>query len=337
MNLDPPNHARLRRLAAAAFSPRRLEIYRAQIQSVANIVLSGIDSTGVVDLIETFSHPFTFQSLCEVFGVPHENRADLDRWMSCAFSRTRATNAEAERNMDDFETFIREEIQRRRVEPGPDMISSLTSAWEAERNATEDEIVSLCAMLMLAGFESTMQMIGFGVVGLLTHLELYAQLRANPDLIPQAVEELLRWDTPGPFSTARLATENITCGDTIIPQGSIVILSIAAANRDPSRHERPDMVDFERRTAGHLAFGIGPHYCVGAALARLELSIGLASLIEGPEIELAVSPGDLAWRGNHTFRRLANLPVLLGSARSNLAAAWPHSPSAEDSGRRPRR
>lgn len=313
MHQSGKNHSRLRSLAAATLAPRHLEAYRAQIDAVAVAVLGAIEATGVVDLLAAFSQPFTFQALSEVFGVPQATRADLDRWMSSAFSRAGRGRDEIESNMDCFEAFIRTEIRRRRRNPGPDLISEITSAWVAEGSSTEDEVVSLCAMLMLAGFESTMQMIGFSVVGLLTRPELYVQLRDNSALIPQAVEELLRWDTPGPFSTPRLATESITYGEVTVPEGSTVLLSMAAANRDPSRHERPDEIDFDKPAPRHLSFGMGSHYCLGASLARLELSVALASLLKHyPRMELAVAPASLVWRGNHSYRRLVTLPVMLG-------------------------
>jgi len=308
MNIDPVSHARLRGLAAPSLSSHRVEIWRPAIADAAADLVDGMSREPTVDLMTAFARPLPFRVLCAVFAIPPARRSDLHRWVSSLFDRASHPPAERGLNLDRFEAFLRAEVRDRRHQAGIDLISDLAAA----RTATEDEVVSLCAMLLLAGFDSTIQMIGIATLGLLTTPGLLARVRQRPELIPGAVEELLRWDTPGPFSTLRRATADIWYDGQLVPAGSDVLLAIAAANRDPRRYASPDDIDIDRSMTSHLAFGMGPHYCLGAALARLELSVALTVLVRRfPDMRLSVAPDELTWHGTYGHRRLEALPIAL--------------------------
>lgn len=308
MNIDPASHARLRRLALPLLSPPRVETWRPAVQKAVADLVEGMGREPAVDLMSAFARPLPFRVLCAVFSIPPALRPDLHHWMFSLFHRAGQPAAERDLSLDRLEAFLRAEVRRRRREPGTGIISDLASA----RTATEDEVVSLCAMLLLAGFDSTIQMIGIATLGLLTTPGLLARVRQRPELVIDAVEELLRWDTPGPFSTPRRAAADIWFDGQLVPAGSKVLLAIAAANRDPRRYARPDDIDIDRSTTNHLTFGLGPHYCLGAALARLELSVALTTLVRRfPRMRLSVAADKLTWHGTYGYRRLEALPIAL--------------------------
>ena len=356
MNQDPEFHARVRRLAAPALTPRRVEAFRPRVEAAATEVLDVLDGLerdgGDVDLMTAFARPFPFAALCALFGVPADERGELLDWLSVLFNRTGRDPDTVERGADALDAYVRQLVRRRAAGPGDDLVSAVVAAWIAGGNATEDEVVSLTAMLMLAGFDSTVQMIGMAVVGLLAQPEVLRLVREDAAAVPRVVEELLRWDTPGPFATPRIATADMLVGDVLIPAGSTVLLGIAAVNHDPERFAEPEVIRVDRRSGGrggggggvgagagagagavgdaragagaaaadgngsqHLSFGLGEHFCLGAALARLELEVALRGLFSRfPDLALAVPAAGLAWRGNHTYRRLTALPVRLGVA-----------------------
>jgi cytochrome P450 len=314
MNYDAADHARLRQLAGPALTPARVETYRDRITAAATELLAAIDpAPSPIDLLDAFARPFVLRVVREVFGIAPSCSGELRRWICAPFDRAGRDPVELERARDEFDAFMRTEVRRRRMAPGADLVSDITTAWTASGDATEDEVVSLCVMLMLAGFDSTVQAIGTSVLGLLGEPALLARLRGDFALIARAVDELLRWQTSGPFVTPRLATADLRFGEAVVPKGSTVLLSVLGANRDPDRHPEPDSIDVDRPAGRHLAFGLGPHYCLGAALARMELSIALTALFTRfPELALAVDPAGLRWRANHTYRRLVGLPITLG-------------------------
>ncbi|WP_055482979.1 cytochrome P450 family protein [Sphaerimonospora mesophila] len=309
---DPPHHTRIRRLAAPLLTPRRLEAYRPAIRAIAAELLDRLGGRGEVELLSAFAYPFSFQVICEVLAVPAADRPELYDWIATVFDRTRGeARATA---LDRIDAYFQDVVGRGPGEPGDDVLSSIVAAWDPGGEVARDEVVSLCAMLLMAGYESTAQMIGMSVAELLRHREILAALRADPALAPRAVEELLRYHTPGPFGTVRTTTEDVRVGGTVIPAGSRVLLSISAANRDPARHDRPDLLDVDRNTAaGHLTFGMGPHYCLGAPLARLELTVALTGIARRFPRMTPVTPLDrLSWQGNHLNRGLAELLVRPG-------------------------
>ncbi|WP_329499215.1 cytochrome P450 [Kitasatospora herbaricolor] len=318
VNYDPPDHTRIRRLAAPAFAPGRIAAYRPRAAELADELLAALGTPAAVDLITGFAEPFAFAVLREVFGFGDEVAPRLHRAVGDLIRHT-----DAERALDELDAIVRARIADCREHPGEDVTSSVLRAWEASGQVTEAELVDLLAMLVLAGFDSTVQMLGMAVLALLGHPAELARLRAAPELLPGAVDELQRWDTPGPFGTRRVALADVEIGGTVIPAGSGVLLSVAAANRDPRSHPDPDRLDLTRPDAArHLTFGAGPHYCPGAPLARLELTVALAALLRHwPDVRLAVPVRELAWGGGFQHRRLEALPLLLGTGRAGPAAA----------------
>ncbi|MFG3150073.1 cytochrome P450 [Streptomyces sp. NPDC048243] len=315
VNYDPPDHTRIRRLATPALTPARMTAHRERIEQAAGELLEAADAArgrGPVELMDAFARPFAFRSLCEVFAVCEEERGALYEPVALLADKTGRTARAVEESVARIDGFVRGEMARREAAPGEDVVSRVLAAWHEQGGASEDEVASLLAMLLLAGFDSTVQAIGMSVVALLGHPDVQESLRSEPGRIPRAVDELLRWDTPGPFSTKRVALEDVRFGDTVIPAGSGVLLSVAAANHDPRCHADPATLDPDRGTAGrHLSFGLGPHYCPGSALARLELTVTLTAVLgRWHRLEPAVPLHELAWGGGYLHRRLAALPVL---------------------------
>ncbi|MEV7801974.1 cytochrome P450 [Microbispora sp. NPDC088329] len=315
---DPPHHTRLRRLAAPWLTPVRVERYRPVVEAAAAGLLDAVARDDPADLMR-FAHAFSFRAMCALLGVPQADRPWLYACAESVFARPVRDRATARSNLDRLDAYFHERVERRRASPGgdhggdhgDDVVSAIVSAWEPGGPVSRDEVVSLCATLLLAGYESTAQMIGMSMAALLARPEALAALRADPGALPRAVEELLRFQTPGPFGTMRTASRDVPVGGTVIPAGGRVLLSIAAANRDPVRHADPDALDLGRASAArHLTFGLGTHFCLGSALARLELTVALhAILTRFPRITPAVPLDRLDWRGNHLNRGLAELPV----------------------------
>ncbi|MDH6578731.1 cytochrome P450 [Kitasatospora sp. MAP5-34] len=306
VNYDPPDHTRIRRLAAPAFTPGRIAPHRPRVEQLATARLAALGTPETVELMADFAEPFAFAVLCEVFGIPEQTVPKLHRAVSDLLGYR-----DTERALDGLDAVIRAQIADRLAEPGEDVVSVVVRAWQASGEVTEAELVDLLAMLLLAGFDSTVQMLGMCVLALLDHPGELERLRADPALMPRAVDELLRWDTPGPFSTRRVALADVQIGGTVIPAGSSVLLSVAAANHDPRSHQDPDRLDLGRPGGPrHLSFGAGPHYCIGAGLAKLELTVALTALLaRWPAFRLACPPTELSWSGGHQHRRLKALPL----------------------------
>lgn len=314
MNYEPPDHTRIRRLSNAALTDRRLRGSLPAIEAILSALLQLAErQRGPVEVLAEVARPFTFGVLCEVFGINPDARPELEVQLTQVFERRRSSQAETEANIDRIEAVIRTELRDHRN--SEDALAQIRQAWRADGGLDEAELVSLLTMLLLAGFDSTAQMIGLCVVALAERPELGARLRAEPQLAPAAVEELLRWDTSGPFSSPRWARQDIEVRGTVIPRGSQVILSFLAANHDPALFPDPRRIDLDRRPAGrNLAFGHGSHFCPGSALARIELTVAVTELARRyPELRLAVAADQLPWGGQHQQRTLACLPVLLGT------------------------
>ena len=314
MNYDQPEHGRVRKLANSIFTAANVVRHRPAMAALAERLLADCPA-GAVDLMVHFARPFAFGVLCEVFDLPTAGRDELYGRLQVVFDRRGHTPTDMADALDGIEALVRRELERRVEAPGRDVVSALLAAWQSDGGLDHDELVSLCGMLLIAGFDSTAQMIGISTVALTQHRTLLAELHADPDRVPAAVEELLRWETPGPFTTPRWTVADLDVGGTVIPAGHKVILSLAAANRDPRKHADAEALDPDRpRTARNLAFGIGPHYCPGAALARLELVVAIGTLTRRcPQLALAVPVDELNWIVNPYHRRLPTLPVLLGN------------------------
>nr|AHB38496.1 EpxC [Goodfellowiella coeruleoviolacea] len=309
-HLDPPEHSRVRRLASRPFRADRIERFRPRIADLAAQAVARLPE-GEFDLMEAVARPLPISIVCEVLGVPVAD-AEVFRDVARVIGGFVEDGASAEtlRVLDDFDDYVRRLIAGKRNHPGDDVLSALTSVQHGGDQLSEDELVSLSALLILAGHETTVQLIAGGLLALFAHPDQFAQVRADLSLLPGVVEETLRYDGSVNPGVPRLATEDIPLGDQVIPAESYVVIGIAAANRDPRKWDRPDEFDINRKQAGRLlSFGHGIHYCLGAKLSRIVGEETLRALLTRfPEIELAAPRDQLRWR-NGFIRVLEKLPL----------------------------
>jgi pimeloyl-[acyl-carrier protein] synthase len=315
LDRDPPDHTRLRGLVSKAFTPRVVEVLRPHIQQIVDGLLDQAEGRGEMDLIEDFAYPLPVIVICEMLGVPVEDR---DRFKTWGLDIARGLDAvllgpesevvkRSSTSRMALADYFRELIARRRAEPRADMLTDLIAAEEAGDKLTENELLATCILLLVAGHETTVNLIGNGSLALLRHPDQLQRLRDNPGLIGTAVEELLRFD--GPVQrTARIPSEDVTIGGKVIPKGDMVMPFIGAADRDPAQFPEPDRLDIGRTDNRHIAFGWGIHFCLGAPLARVEGQIAINTLVRRlPKLALATEAP--AFRQSLTLRGLSALPV----------------------------
>jgi cytochrome P450 len=279
---NPPDHTRLRRLVMAAFTRRRVDAMAPRIQEIADDLLDGLAARGdhPVDLVAEFAYPLPINVICELLGVPADRRDQFWRWSRIAISGPAHTAETYVGAVSDMMDFIRELIARKRTEPSDDLLSDLIAVRDGEDRLTEDELTSMVHLLLVAGHETTAGLIALAVHTLLDHPEQLRLLIAEPDRLPTAIEELLRYDSPVLVAIPAMTDAPVTIGDTEIPQGEVVVSVLWTANRDPRRFTEPEALDITRADASaHVAFGHGIHHCLGAPLARLEARIALGSLL----------------------------------------------------------
>jgi cytochrome P450 len=312
LNSDPPDHERLRRLVNKAFTSRRIEQLRPRIQQITDELLAAIDDP-VVDLLDAFAFPLPITVICELLGVPTDDRDDFRKWSNTLLSNT--DDAADEAAAAAMTNYLIALIAAKREHPGEDMLSALVQARDEGDALSERELVSTAFLLMVAGHETTVNLIGNGVLALINHPDQLAALRADMSQVPDAVEEFLRYQGPLNHATFRFTLEPTEIGGVAIPADEFVMVSLLSANRDPDRYTAPDALDIHRDTQGHLAFGHGLHYCLGAPLARLEAEIAFTGLLDAfDSIELAVPVDELVWRPGTLIRGLERLPVRLGAS-----------------------
>src|SRR5207342_2227348 len=311
---------RLRRLTSAAFSRPRIAALRPRVQAITDGLLDNLQARGdtVVDLVKGFAFPLPFTVISEVLGVPEPDRDQLGAWFTTLLAPSSAAEppAEAVAASANIVRYLTGLLARKRAAPGEDLVTDLVRA--ADQGAlTEQEMLSTIFQLVVAGHDTTTSLIGNGTVALLRHPEQRDALVADPALVPRVVEECMRWDAPVPHSTFRFTTEEIVLGGVVIPAFAQVIVSLAAANRDPARYRDAESFDIHRTERGHLALGHGIHHCLGAPLARVEAQIALSALHgRFPAMRLAVDPAELRWGHGDglVLRGLSELPVVLGPA-----------------------
>ncbi|MFI6564169.1 cytochrome P450 [Streptomyces sp. NPDC050534] len=312
LSSDPPHHTRLRRLVAKEFTPRRVQDLEPWVRRITHRLLDAMLASpdGRADLVRTLSVPLPMSVICELLGVPALDRDDFAAASNTALaSPDPAEQREAARTTSRF---IGQLLADKKQRPGDDLLSALirTSDEEGDR-LTADELTGTVWLLMVAGFETTANLISNGVLALLSHPDQLALLRADPSLMENAVEEMLRYDGPVETPTYRFTTEAVDIAGTTIPGGGqLVLAAIADADRDPARFPDPDRFDIRRTAHGHVAFGHGIHYCLGAPLARLEARVAIGALLERcPDLALDAHPAALTWRGGVLIRGPLHLPV----------------------------
>ncbi|MGW2284604.1 cytochrome P450 family protein [Streptomyces phaeochromogenes] len=315
LNMDPPDHTRIRRLVGRAFTTRRVEQLRAPIRRTADHLLDALGVHGGTDLIAAYAAPLPITVICDLLGVPDGHRRDFRAWTDVLVAPDPARPQAAKEAVVAMLGFFTQLLAAKRKEPADDLLSDLIAVRdeggrEGSDRLSEDELMSLAFLILFAGYENTVQLIGTAVLALLQHPGQLAALRADPSRLPAAVEEFVRYDGPALLAIRRFPLEDVTIGDVTVPAGETVLLSLAAANRDPRRFPDADRFDLGRDATGHLALGHGIHYCLGAPLARLETEIALAALLERlPDLKLDGDPGDLRWRPSLRARGLLTLPV----------------------------
>ncbi|MFC8093880.1 cytochrome P450 [Streptomyces sp. NPDC057301] len=309
LNMDPPDHTRIRRLVGRAFTPRRVEQLRTPIRRTADRLLDALGPHGTADLIASYAAPLPITVICDLLGVPDEHRRDFREWTDALVAPDPARPQAAKEAVVAMLGFFTRLLADKRTEPADDLLCDLIAVRDTDGDRlSEDELMSLAFLILFAGYENTVQLIGNAVLALLDHPEQLAALRADPSRIPFAVEECARYDGPALLAIRRFPTEDVTIGGVTVPTGDTVLLSLSAADRDPARFSDPDRLDLGRDASGHLALGHGIHYCLGAPLARAETEIALAALLERFP-ELALADGDLRRRRSLRARGLLALPV----------------------------
>lgn len=312
LNLDPPDHTRLRRLVAPALGARTVTALAPRIRQVTTGLLDDLAGRdGVVDLIDAIALPLPVTIIAELLGVPIDDQAQFRTWVEEMINETGQPDRRA---AADFLAYLDERIERRRADPGDDLISQLIQVEEQGDKLTSSELRSTAFLLLAAGHETSVKLIGNGILALLRHPGQLARLRARPDLIDPAVEEVLRYDGPVESPMLRYALADVDFGGVVVPRGDAVAPMVMAANRDPEVFRQPDTFDLTREPNRHLTFGHGTHFCLGAPLARLEGRIALAALIHRfPQLDLAVSRSELEWSRGFSVHGVERLPVSLGT------------------------
>jgi cytochrome P450 len=301
---DPPDHTRLRRHVSGAFNAATVQDLRPRIRQITSDLLDAIELRGCADLIASFAMPLPVTVISELLGVPETDRDQLRRWSNANFAAgDPKARDQASHHIAGYMTSL---VAAKRVHPGEDLLSRLTVSDELNNQ----ELVSLAVLLLIAGHETTTSLIGNAVLALLLHLDQLSLLRHDPSLMSAAISEFLRYDSPAAIATIRFTAEPVTIADVTIPAEQILLISPAACNRDPAQFPEPGRLDLHRDATGHLAFGHGIHYCLGAQLARAEAEIALGSMLATlPNLRLAADPGDLQWRHTRLIRGLETLPV----------------------------
>jgi cytochrome P450 len=309
LSMDPPDHTRLRTLVAKAFTVRRVERLRPRVRELAEGLVADLVAAGPpADLVEGFALPLPVAVICELLGVPVEDRSKFRVWSDAALSTALTTPAQFEANREEFRDYMRGLIAERRAHPADDLITALIEARDERDRLSELELVDLCAGLLLAGHETTATQIPNFVYVLLEHPEHWAQLRESPELIPAAVEELTRFVPLGASAAfPRYATEDVEVGGVLVRAGEPVLVAVGAANRDAVRFTAPGELRFDRGETQHVGFGHGVHHCLGAPLARVELQEALRVLLNRlPGLALA---GDVEWKRQMIVRGPRTMPV----------------------------
>jgi cytochrome P450 len=314
ITMDPPEHSRLRRLVSGAFTPRRVELLRPRVQELADELIDQLIAQGPgADLVQAFSIPLPIIALCELLGVPREDRHQVHAWTDTMLSLSGASQdfTEIMNAQRGLWGYIAGLVAQRRETPTDDLIGALVRARDSEGRLTEGELIDLTGGILAVGHETTANHISNMIYTLLTNPDQLALLRADPGLVPSAIEELIRFvPLNASVGFAHIATEDIEISGQLIRAGEAVFADLDAANRDTGVFERPEELDVTRERNWHVGFGHGPHHCLGAQMARLELQVAIGTLLRRfPDLALAVAPEDVAWLKQRRQRGPEALPL----------------------------
>ncbi|MEV6737817.1 cytochrome P450 [Streptomyces sp. NPDC051104] len=299
LRADPPDHTRLRRLVSKAFTARRVAELRPRVQAVTDGLLDAIVQEGRADLVADFALPLPVTVISELLGVPTTHRYDFQRWTDDMILRgpEPPDPAVVDGAWQQMRAYLTKLLEAKRADAEDDLLSALITARDEEQRLDEEELIATAFLLLVAGYITTVNLIGGGIAALLAHPDQLQLLRDDPALLPDAIEEFLRYDGPVSPGIARFAREDVEIAGVTIPRGATVLVASAIADRDPARFPDPDRLDITRRDNPHLAFGHGIHYCLGAPLARLEGQVAIGTALRRlPGLALAVPPDELRWR-----------------------------------------
>ncbi|MFR9776142.1 cytochrome P450 family protein [Micromonospora sp. MS34] len=317
LNSDPPEHTRLRRIVSQAFAPRRIEALRPRVARIVDDLLDKVVPHGRAELMHDFAIPLPMTVICELLGIPPVDHGRVLDWTQVIRTSGSAGRSPAEERaaVQDAQLrlhhYLADLVRAKRAQPADDMIGALIEACDQDATLSEAEVVATTFLLLFAGHQTTADFIGNAMLALLTHPDQLELLRATPQLLPSAIEELLRFDGPLPVASPRIAAEDVEYQGVQIPQGAVVGVVINAANHDPAHFTDPDRLDIRRVRGPHLGFGHGVHYCLGVSLARMEAQIGLGALLRRlPGLRLAVPLAEVRrLPAASPFRGLLELPV----------------------------
>jgi cytochrome P450 len=314
--LDPPDHTRLRKLVSKAFAPKVVKALEPDITMLVDSLLDKVAATGRFDVVADLAHPLPVAVICRLLGVPIDDEPQFSHssaLLAAALDPVASFTGQPRGDVDEmFEAgmwlraYLRDLIARRRREPGGDLMSALITVEESGDQLTEEEIVATCNLLLIAGHETTVNLIANAILALLRHPAQWSALVADPQRVSAVVEETLRYDPPVQL-VGRIAAEDMVIGDADVPKGDVMMLLLAAAHHDPAAFDRPDQFDPDRESIRHLGFGKGPHFCLGAPLARMEAAVALTKVTQRfPQARLA---GEPTYKPNVTLRGMASLEV----------------------------
>ncbi|WP_194542564.1 cytochrome P450 family protein [Paenibacillus sp. JZ16] len=310
---DPPDHKRLRGLVQKGFTPQRIADMRGHIQEIADNLLDAVSSRDTINLIDDYAFKLPIIVISEILGVPTEDQDKFRVWSNSIIGASnQELNEQVVQHMNEFIAYLKDWFPKVREQPGDDLISQLVIAENQGDRLSEQELYGVVTLMIIAGHETTVNLIGNGVLALLEHPEQRKLLQEQPELIHGAIEEMLRYNGPVEFSTSRWAAEDMDFHGVHMKKGDLVVIALNSANRDASQFENPDIFDITREKSQHLAFGKGIHLCLGAPLARLEGEIAINTLLRRyPHFELQRDIDELEWRPGMIVRGVKEIPISL--------------------------
>lgn len=309
--VDEPDHRRLRGMVSKVFTPRYIQGLRPQIQQIADDLIDKIQERGQMDLVSEYAYPLPINVISDMMGVPDEDRDAVRSWSEAITEATGSASQHSDPRIAAFHDYSQRLIAEKRRHPQDDLISQLVRTEEAGDRLSEGELLSMVALLIFAGHETTSSLIGIGSLMLLDHPDQLAKVKADLSLVPSLVEELLRFNSPVLAPAPRFATEDVEINGQVIHRGDMILTMLASANRDEQQFSDPDDLHIARTLNHHIAFGQGIHICLGAPLARLEGDIAFTTLLKRlPNLRLADERSTVKWRGSFSLRGVTSLPVV---------------------------